>query len=89
MRTRWVAAVFWPHTQPCQNPPIDTAMKSQQQQQERRYGLRSISALADEWDVSQTTIRALIRRGELTHVRVGQRVRFREEDVQRYLGRSP
>ena len=50
--------------------------------------LRSIDDLADEWRVHRNTIHALVRRGDLHAVRVGNRIRFRPDDVDAYLGRG-
>jgi excisionase family DNA binding protein len=52
---------------------------------DRTARLRSISELAAEWGVRRNTIHALVRRGELHAVRVGNRIRFRPEDVDAYL----
>jgi excisionase family DNA binding protein len=53
-----------------------------------RAPLRSITELAGEWKVHRNTIHALVRRGDLHAVRVGNRIRFREEDVKGYLERE-
>ena len=38
--------------------------------------------------VSRWTLRRIVDRGELRAIRVGQRERFRQEDVQAYLERE-
>lgn len=55
---------------------------------DRTAQLRSIAELADEWRVHRNTIHALVRRGDLRAVRVGNRIRFRPEDVNAYLERE-
>lgn len=51
--------------------------------------LRTVDELAGDLNVSRWMIYRLVRSGELRAVRVGERLRFRPEDVERYLERDP
>ena len=51
------------------------------------HQLRSVDQLAKDLGVSRWTIYRLVRAGQLEAVRVGERLRFRPEDVDRYLQR--
>jgi excisionase family DNA binding protein len=48
--------------------------------------LYTAAEVADQLRVSTMTIYRLIRRGELTAVRVGRNYRVRAEDLEAYLG---
>jgi excisionase family DNA binding protein len=55
---------------------------------EAREHLRSINELAKYLGITRSTIYRLVETGELKAVRVGQRMRFRPEDVAEYLERG-
>ena len=50
--------------------------------------LYSIDQIADRWRVSGKTVRRLIDRGDLRHVRIGGQKRLRPEDVLEYETRE-
>ena len=50
--------------------------------------LLTITAACDVLGVSRQTIYRLVRRGELHPSRVGERLRFRPEDIRAYLERG-
>lgn len=45
----------------------------------------TVSEAADYLAVSQVTVYRLTKRGELPHARIGRALRFRVEDLDRYL----
>jgi excisionase family DNA binding protein len=49
--------------------------------------LLSINEVAQLLGISRPTVYSLIRRGELTPIRVGERARFEPTDVRAYLER--
>ena len=56
--------------------------------------LLSVNEVAELLGISRPTVYALIRRGELVPIRVGERARFEPADVRAYLerhreGRAP
>lgn len=51
----------------------------------RPSDLFTVAALARHLGVSRWTIYRLVRRGEIRAVKVGERIRFRPEDVDAYL----
>jgi excisionase family DNA binding protein len=55
---------------------------------EAREHLRSINELAKYLGITRTSVYRLVASGELKAVRVGQRMRFRPEDVAAYLERD-
>ncbi|MFN0155521.1 MAG: helix-turn-helix domain-containing protein [Gaiella sp.] len=54
----------------------------------QRPTLLSVAALAEHLDVSTRTVWRLVAAGEIPTVRVGERIRFRPDDVERYLARA-
>jgi excisionase family DNA binding protein len=50
--------------------------------------LLSINEVAELLGISRPTVYALIRRGELIPIRVGERLRFEKADVRDYLERN-
>jgi excisionase family DNA binding protein len=52
------------------------------------YGLMTVNQLARLLGVSRWTIYRLVRDGEVRAVKVGERNRFRPEDVNAYLERQ-
>jgi len=50
-----------------------------------RTSLRTVDELAADLRVSRWTVYKLVRDGHLRAVHVGERLRFRDEDVERYL----
>jgi excisionase family DNA binding protein len=53
-----------------------------------RSPLLTVNETAAYMNVARATVFRLVRRGELNSVRVGSRLRFRPEDVERYLERG-
>jgi excisionase family DNA binding protein len=51
-------------------------------------GLRTVDGVAEYLATSRWNIYRLVSRGELRAVRVGERLRFREEDIAAYLARD-
>jgi excisionase family DNA binding protein len=51
--------------------------------------LRTINQVAAYLGIGRTSVYRLVASGELKAVRVGQRLRFRPEDVDAYLERDP
>ena len=51
--------------------------------------LLTVNELRGVLKVSRGTVYKLVNRGELRAVRVGERLRFRPADVDRYLEREP
>lgn len=47
--------------------------------------LLSVAELADALSVNQLTIRRMVKRGQLTAVRIGRAVRFDPDDVDAFL----
>ena len=60
--------------------------KLRRRQDER---LLTQSDVADLLSVSRWTVARLIRRGDLHGVRVGDRLRFRQTELEAYLNREP
>jgi excisionase family DNA binding protein len=50
--------------------------------------LLSINEVAELLGISRPTVYALIRRGDLAPIRVGERLRFEQADVRSYLERN-
>jgi excisionase family DNA binding protein len=50
--------------------------------------LLSINEVAELLGISRPTVYALIRRGELVPIRVGERIRFDPADIRAYLERN-
>jgi excisionase family DNA binding protein len=50
--------------------------------------LRTVDQLADDLSVSRWQVYRLVRSGQLRAVKVGERLRFRDTDVERYLERD-
>ena len=55
---------------------------------ERPTSLLTIAELAQLLGIGRTTVYRLVNTGELRAVRVGERLRFRPEDVNAYLQRG-
>ena len=55
---------------------------------ERPTSLLTIAELAQLLGIGRTTVYRLVKTGELRAVRVGERLRFRPEDVNAYLERG-
>lgn len=52
------------------------------------HQLRSVDELARDLGVSRWMVYRLVRAGDLRAVKVGERLRFRDVDVDRYLERD-
>ncbi|WP_408068707.1 helix-turn-helix domain-containing protein [Williamsia herbipolensis] len=51
--------------------------------------LRDMSWLLDHLGISQTVGYALVRRNEIPHVRIGQAIRFDENQIQAWVDGHP
>lgn len=49
--------------------------------------LLTLEAVAARWGVSTKTVKRTIKRGDLPHVRIGNQIRLRPDDVLKYEDR--